>query len=241
MRYWFITGSSKGLGKALTEFLLRDSAHFVYGIARTNTHTHSNFQFIETDLADTEKLEQFRFPDLLDPQTAFPESITLINNAAVLGDIQYMGDLDASEIIRAYNINTIAPHVLMNAFINKYKDSNRVPKTILNITSGAASTPYDGWSLYGSGKAALDMMTQIAAKEMELRKQHFKIVAIAPGVMDTDMQAQIRATEKNNFSRREKFDAFYLEKKLVSPEIAAGKLVDLVLNPYLLTETVSRL
>ncbi|MBK8682646.1 MAG: SDR family NAD(P)-dependent oxidoreductase [Bacteroidetes bacterium] len=112
---------------------------------------------------------------------------------------------------------------------------------ILNITSGAASSPYDGWSIYGSGKAAMDMITQIAAKETELRKQNFKIVAISPGVMDTGMQNQVRNAEPDHFSRLAKFENLASENKLVSPSIAAEKLIDLILNPYLLTETISRL
>ncbi|MBK8487606.1 MAG: SDR family NAD(P)-dependent oxidoreductase [Bacteroidetes bacterium] len=241
MQYWFITGSSKGLGKALSELLLKENNNVVYGISRTNTIEHPNFHFLKTDLSDTQQLILFQFPDLIIPEKLNPELIVLINNAATLGDVKYTGDLENAIIINAQTLNTIAPHVLMNEFIKKYHDNNAVLKVIINITSGAASSPYDGWSIYGSGKAAMDMMTQIAAIETELRKQNFKIVAIAPGVMDTEMQNQVRSTEQDHFSRIDKFQNLYAENKLVSPETVAKKLIDLILNPYLLTETISRL
>lgn len=241
MRYWIITGSSKGLGKALAEILLKDSNNVVYGISRSNTIEHPNFHFLKTDLSDTNQLIDFQFPDLIIPEKLNPELIVLINNAATLGAIKYAGDLENATIITAQTLNIIAPHILMNGFIKKYHKENAVLKVIVNITSGAASSPYDGWSIYGSGKAAMDMMTQIAAKETELRKQNFKIVAISPGVMDTGMQNQVRNAEPDNFSRLGKFENLASENKLVSPTIAAGKLIDRILNPYLLTETISRL
>ncbi|MBK8682647.1 MAG: SDR family NAD(P)-dependent oxidoreductase [Bacteroidetes bacterium] len=112
MRYWIITGTSKGLGKALAEILLKDSNNVVFGISRTNTFDHPNFHFIKTDLSDVNQLLDFQFPDLI-----FPELIVLINNAATLGAIKYTGDLENSTIINAQTLNTIAPHVLMNGFI----------------------------------------------------------------------------------------------------------------------------
>ena len=236
MQYWFVTGSSRGLGKAITEQLLSVEGNVVYGYARTkHTAESKNFHSVITDLSDIQELSTFEFPHLENP-----ELIVLINNAATLGDMHYLGNLDTATIISGHILNTIAPHVLINKFIKQYK-SLAAPKVIGNITSGAANTPYDGWSIYGSDKAALDMITRIANSEAELQNQNIKIFGIAPGVMATDMQKQIRNADPDNFSRKKKFDDLHAENKLISPESAASRIIEYVKNYDTVTDTIFRL
>ncbi|WP_143394827.1 SDR family NAD(P)-dependent oxidoreductase, partial [Flavobacterium psychrophilum] len=65
--------------------------------------------------------------------------------------------------------------------------------------------PYYGWSLYCASKAAIDMMTKAVAVEQETIKNRTKIIAIYPGVVDTDMQFQIRKSSLENFIDIQRF------------------------------------
>lgn len=235
MKHWFITGSSKGLGKSIAELLLRDEQNYVYGLSRDCVINHPHYQHRIIDLSSSDQLVNYKFPQI---QSA--EKIILINNAATLGQVAYSGEIAAENILTAHTLNIIAPHILMNAFISTYGSLN-AQKIIVNITSGAASSPYDGWSIYGSGKAALDMLTRISEMEMQLRGKDIEVYAIAPGILDTNMQAQIRSVDEHDFSRKKKFEEFKDTEKLVSPEHAAMQLIELILHTEKIPSVISRL
>jgi benzil reductase ((S)-benzoin forming) len=89
------------------------------------------------------------------------------------------------------------------------------------ISSGAARSVYEGWSSYGAGKAAVDQWVRIAGAEQERRGGRCRVVAIAPGVVETAMQAKIRATPRGSFPEVERFVDLYEDRELRRPEDAA--------------------
>ncbi|MFL6561290.1 MAG: SDR family NAD(P)-dependent oxidoreductase [Bacillus sp. (in: firmicutes)] len=102
--------------------------------------------------------------------------------------------------------------------------------TVINITPGAAEHPIEGWSVYCSSKAGLNMFTQTAALEQSERNSNNTIIAFSPGVMDTNMQEQIRSTSKEAFKDLDRFKG-YEEKNILLPvENVANALVDLLLS-----------
>ena len=74
-----------------------------------------------------------------------------------------------------------------------------VARRVVNISSGAASSPYAGWSVYCASKAGLDHFTRCVG--LEQRGQAFPVtcIALAPGVIDTGMQEVIRASRGGIF------------------------------------------
>ncbi|OJH10632.1 hypothetical protein FPG87_02165 [Flavobacterium psychrophilum] len=94
--------------------------------------------------------------------------------------------------------------MLTSIFLKETQNWN-CSKKIINISSGAAVKPYYGWSLYCASKAAIDMMTKAVAVEQETIKNRTKIIAIYPGVVDTDMQFQIRKSSLENFIDIQRF------------------------------------
>ena len=70
---------------------------------------------------------------------------------------------------------------------------------IVNISSGAAHRPREGWSAYCSAKAGLAMLTQ--ALHLELGQRGIRAYGFQPGVVDTEMQVKIRASGINEISR----------------------------------------
>jgi benzil reductase ((S)-benzoin forming) len=222
MNQYIITGSSRGLGKALVNVILQNSENRVRGISRSNDLIHPRFTHLQIDLNRPPDLIQqldsiFNLEDDL-------EKVVLINNAGYLGPVKYLGDIEEDEFIRIYHVNLAAPAILSNAFIRRNR--NRQGKNILlNISSGAAKSPYDGWSGYCSSKAGLDMLSKVAAMENEKREGNIRVISLAPGVIDTSMQLQIRNTAPEDFSSVERFHVLKVNNQLLSPEKAARQIV----------------
>lgn len=228
MDYYFITGSSRGIGKALVEEALKQNQSRVFGFSRSAGVQHPHYTHVEADLSDVHHLAQQLgdfFPVLDDVQR-----IVLINNAGTLGDVRYVGDLDPQSIISLFNLNVTVPALLMNAFIRQYRTSE-AEKIIINVSSGAGKYPVDGWSGYCASKAALDMLSQVAALESEKRATGFRIYALAPGVVDTHMQAEVRATDAADFSTLDKFMKYHENKALDKPAVTAEKFFRLIKHP----------
>lgn len=232
MNYYFITGSSKGLGKALTELLLNDKNNVVYGLSRSNSILHSNFTQVQIDLSKVEEVKQYQFPKLKDA-----DKIVLVNNAGIVGDVKHVGNIDNQKIIDCYNLNLIAPAILSNNFVNTYKDS-LCEKIIANISSGAGRHPIDGWNVYCSSKSGLDMFSQVFNEEINIDKANIKVLSLAPGIIDTSMQNEIRNSDVNEFSGLEKFIEYKANGDLVQPEDTAIKVLKFIENPKIAADVL---
>ncbi len=223
-KHAYVTGSSRGLGKALAEVLLEEGWS-VTGIARTTAIAHGYYQHLPIDLSSA---WQDWLPGIF--QEHKPGSrLLLINNAGALGEVMYMGGLSPESLARVFALNVTAPALLMNEFLRQYPQQD---KLVLNISSGAAQYPVDGWSAYCSSKSALDMLSEVAAHEAVLaRKANVKVFSISPGVVDTAMQEQIRQTDKRSFSRVTYFQDLKKGKRLAEPQEVARQLMVLIDHP----------
>jgi benzil reductase ((S)-benzoin forming) len=215
---YIITGTGKGLGKALAEEVL-SVGHHVIGISRNQSITNELYEHITLDLNDLTAVSSYKFPQDI---THFSR-VVLVNNAGIIGDIHHVGNLQNELIAQTFTINTIAPAILMNNFMHQYKTYTG-EKIVLNISSGAGKVPIDGWSAYCASKAAVDMFTQVAAKEIAIDNTNFKVFALSPGIIDTQMQQQIRQADKEGFSEVERFKEYKAHNELQSPEETAKKI-----------------
>lgn len=232
MNYFFITGTSKGLGKAIVELLLKDQDNFVFGYSRNNTINHKNYYHKLIDLNNLENVKKIQFPELENA-----EKIVLINNAGTVGEINHVGSLSNDEIISCYNINTIAPSIITNNFIKAYKKS-KIKKLIVNISSGAGKSAIDGWSIYCSTKAGVDMFSRVVAEESLIDNTDFKVLSIAPGIIDTQMQTAIRNAKQEGFSNINRFVEYKENGDLASPEVTAEKIVRFINEENLQQEVI---
>ncbi len=234
MNYYFITGSSSGIGKAMIAYLIGFTGNKVYGISRSNHLTDDQYTHYTLDLSDKDQLLTFNFPDIKDAK-----KIVLINNAGTLGDIKYMGNLSNENIYGTIQVNFTASAILCNKFLKSY-GSMPIEKVLINITSGAANTPYDGWSTYCSSKAAINMLTEVLAEEQQMQTYPTKCFAIAPGVVDTYMQDTIRKVDKSNFKNIEKFKKLKSEGQLYKASMVAEKIIEFARNPQSIPSTIYR-
>lgn len=232
MNYYFITGTSKGLGKAITEQLLKDENNFVFGYSRNNVITHKNYYHKLIDLNNLEALKKIQFPVLNNP-----EKVVLINNAGSVGDINHVGEIDNDQIIACYNINLIAPAIITNNFVSAYKNISN-EKLIINISSGAGKSAIDGWSSYCSAKSGIDMFSKVFAEEINIDKANFKVLSLAPGIIDTGMQVQIRNAKMDGFSNLDRFIEYKQNGDLASAEETAIKVIRFLHEEELQQKTI---
>jgi benzil reductase ((S)-benzoin forming) len=101
---------------------------------------------------------------------------------------------------------------------------------VINISSGAANSAIDGWSGYSSSKAALNQLSLVAEEESKLKGLGIKYYALSPGIIDTNMQKDIRSSSPENFSNRDKFLSYKKNGDLSSPEETAVKIHYLIEN-----------
>jgi benzil reductase ((S)-benzoin forming) len=226
----YITGSSSGLGKALAELLL-DHDYFVIGIARTSKIVHANYQHVFLDLANINQVVDFQFQ-------VERKDVLLINNAGIIGDILPIGQTTSTSLQEISNINILAPQILINNFLATFL-SKSTKGHIVNISSGAGKNPIDSWAAYCASKAALDLFSQTVALEFQLNGNHtWSIHSIAPGVVDTPMQAHIRNTSPEKFKSLNRFIELKQNGDLVSPEKTAQKIFTLIIHPEKFKNTV---
>lgn len=241
LNYYFITGTSGGIGNALATQLLENTKNRVVGISRTNTINHPNYTHHTLDLSNLDLVADFKFTSL-----EAARKVYLINNAGTLGVVKPIGKLQAVDIINGYSVNLIAPTLLTNAFMNTYENVE-AEKVIVNISSGAGKNPIDGWAVYCSSKAGIDLFSKVVALEQEIQQKQlplkelkkFNVFSIAPGVVDTNMQVQIRNTEKENFSRVADFIDYKSNNELSSPENVSKKYLQLLADITTIKNIVS--
>ena len=223
-----VTGHTRGLGAAIAAELLERGAR-VLGIARgSNTAlaaaSEGRLAEVQLDLADSQALAEWLGGDALGAFLRGADTAVLVNNAGVVQPTGPLETQPADAVARAVVLNVAAPLMLSAAFVQAAAAAT--DRRILHVSSGAGTNAYAGWSVYCATKAALDHHARAVALDGTPR---LRIGSVAPGVIDTDMQAEIRATPEANFPDRERFVAMKREGWLVRPEDAGRAVADFLL------------
>jgi len=218
MKLALITGGSKGLGKALVE-LYADLGWEVREFSRSGAGSnHVDCDF--SDASGCAAVLQLTFAELA---TRSWSEVVLINNVGTLDPI---GPVALTEPVlwRAHIQINISSCVTAAGLFLKTFTADAGDRSIVNISSGAAATPYYGWSLYCASKAALETFTQCLALEQVEQPNPVSVIAVRPGVIDTDMQSAIRSQDPQHFKDKAKFVRLKSELLLLSPDEAARKV-----------------
>ncbi len=217
---YIVIGVSTGIGYATAQELL-NHGYQVVGVGRKNTITHSNYSFLNLDLSDSNAVESFEFP-------VFSQDFCLIYNAGVLGEIEPFSAQHPNNANLVFQVNYLAACAITLKLIQ-----SDYCKQIIFISSGAAKKPIVGWSQYGASKAALNLFAETLQLELQTQKRSCRIMSIAPGVVDTPMQAQIRSTNERSFPLVQQFKDYYDKHELSTPEVVAQKLRFIAEHPQL--------
>ena len=189
-----VTGGNRGIGLAVVR-ALADAGATVHFTARSA----ANISAAKRDLGAGRVTGHVA--DMTDRQAMIalfemPFDI-LINNAGIIGPIGRILDVSVDEWARNIDTNLVAAfHATQLALAQM---GTRGGGTIINLSSGAAHRPREGWSAYCAGKAGLAMLTRSA--HLEYGDQGIRIFGFTPGVVDTDMQVCIRASGINEVSK----------------------------------------
>lgn len=223
-----VTGHTRGLGAAIADQLLARGIA-VLGLARSGSADLAArypelFREIALDLADSGALLAALAGETVSAFVAGAPSLLLINNAGMLQPVGPLAQQDAAAIARTVSLNVAAPLILSSAIAAQM--SGR-PCRILHVSSGAARHAYEGWSIYCATKAALDQHANAISLD---RSPEVRICSVAPGVVDTDMQTEVRALPAERFPMRERFVKMKNEGMLTPPSVAAEKLVAYLLS-----------
>lgn len=216
MHLYIVTGSSRGLGAALVQ-QLSGPGHTVIGIARQAAEPWA------LDLADPLPAAK-RLQAWLRANTGW-QSATLINNAALLSEPGPLAGTDLTALSAALRVGLEAPALLSRVFL---AETPGVPmRRILNISSGLGRRAMAGSAAYCAVKAGLDHLSRALA----LEAPDVGVVSLAPGVIDTDMQTQLRGADPARFPERARFQGLKDGGQLQTADATAARVLRYLQRP----------
>lgn len=227
MKVFIITGASKGIGHALAS-ILEAEGHKVLRVARSNPHQLSNLMTL--DITDNDAHQKIL--EWLKPLLTIATEITLINNAGMIGPIEQVGKLDDQHLQNAIRLNITSPISLTNAF-TALTQTLPIVKNVINISSGAGRHVYSGWSIYCTTKAAIDQFSRAMHLEQSDKEYPIYVAALAPGVIDTDMQSEIRSSDPSAFPNIDRFVDLKENGNLLSPHESASMILNYLNSPLM--------
>lgn len=214
-----VTGASSGIGRALADAVPWPEAR-VIDVSRRGA---PDLEHVKADLADPGGWRTAAA--LFEREVAgfAGERAVLVHSAGTLQPMGFAGEVDPEGYARQVLLNSAAPQVLGDAFLRAARRSRAACRLVM-IGSGAASNVYEGWSAYGAGKAAVDQWVRTAGAEQERRGSRCRVISIAPGVVATAMQEEIRAMDARDFPQVERFRELHAAGQLRDPAQVAREI-----------------
>lgn len=228
---FILTGASRGLGAAIARQLLGADVHLL------TLSRHPDPALTEAAKASGATLEQWALDLAHDIGSAarleawlhqhspsMYRSATLINNAGLLGRVGPVERTDADTMAAVLRVGLEAPMLLTSAFLRATRGW-AIDKRVLSISSGASRRAITGWAPYCAAKAGLDHFSRVVALDEALLPNPARIVSLAPGVIDTDMQGELRAAEGAGFPEQSNFIELKNRGQLTSPDAGAARVL----------------
>jgi NAD(P)-dependent dehydrogenase (short-subunit alcohol dehydrogenase family) len=227
MHLSILTGASRGLGRAVAEQLLA-RGHHLLALSRKpvdlTVPAGAALTHWAVDLADAAPAAARLSAWLAGLDASRIQSATLINNAGAVSQLAPLSEVAAADLAQALRVGLEAPTLLTAAFL-KATGSWTAPRKVLLVSSGLGRRGMAGSASYCAAKAGLDNLARALALE-EADKPHGAAVAsVAPGIIDTDMQVQLRTADRSLFPEGSRFADFKTGGQLDSPATAATKLL----------------
>src|SRR4030095_2803933 len=151
-------------------------------------------------------------------------SVTLINNAGMLPRIAPLAAIPAADLADAMRVDLEAPLLLTSAFL-RGTQSWTAQRKVLNISSGLGRNAMASQAPYCAAKAGMDHFTRCVALEEADRPNGAKVCSLAPGVIDTDMQVELRNADASQFPDKGRFNGLKDKGALASPAQAAATVL----------------
>ncbi|MEE2959990.1 MAG: SDR family NAD(P)-dependent oxidoreductase [Myxococcota bacterium] len=233
-----VTGASRGLGLGLCQSLLEEG-YSVGACSHSRPIPIKHPQCIETqfDITDESSLTRFTNHTI----ETFGKISLWINNAGILDPICPVREMTHAAFEQAINVNLKAVFLASKLFINHVRNQ-RHKGLLINISSGAAQKPYAHWGAYCATKAAMERLTTcIAEEELE---SGLRAISLSPGVINTDMQTQIRKCSEEQFPMVQKFHDIKAKNAFNTPAQVARYIIKIhqdVENSDIIPPVVARI
>ena len=227
---YLVTGASKGIGRSIARTLAKDGCQVILlarpsnelDEARDEIQAMSPSSFsVPCDLAQSESIDS-----ALQSMDQIKTIDGIVHNAGTITPIQSMFDADDALWERNIYVNITGVQRLTRGLYSKMKASEHCRVT--TISSGAALRPLHSWSAYCISKAGLDMWSRCLAEEGA--NDGITSIAIAPGIVDTDMQLEIRSASPDDFPMVDSFAGYHRNGDLTNPDEVAQKLHPLIVG-----------
>ncbi len=210
-----ITGHSRGLGAALAAgHLARGDT--VSGLSRGELTPQARLHQERCDLAVSTDIAP-----ALERLCGERIAIDLVYlNAGVLGRIAELPATALTDIEKVLAINTWANKHIIDWFIARAA----LPSRIIAVSSGAAVVAQHGWASYSLSKAALNMLMQLYA----LEQPACQLLALAPGLVDSAMQAELREVDATRFPSVARLHRAHGTPDMPAAETTAARIIALL-------------
>src|SRR5437660_8845787 len=222
----WISGASGGIGQALIRTVPWPGTR-VIGISRRPA---AGAEHLKADLATPSEWGIVGSSFSRELAGFEGERAVFIHAAGMLEPIGFAGEVDTGAYAANVLLNSAAGQVLGHLFLAAAAGPVRAAGTtrhLVILTSGAAKSVYPGWSSYGAAKAAVDQWVRNVGAEQSIRGG-VRVLSVAPGTVDTGMQALLRATPADDFPKRQKFLDLHAEGKLADPDDVARDIWSLL-------------
>lgn len=197
-----VTGASRGIGAATARALAEAGAAVVLAaramdqiedVAREIRHAGGETETVRCDVSRWHDVEHA----VEMCRERFGRVDILVNNAGVIDPIGHLAESDPAAWAQATDINFKGVYHGLRAVLPLMKAQGS--GTVVNVSSGAAHSPLEGWSHYCAAKAAAHMLTRAA--DLECRPNGITVVGLSPGTVATYMQEAIKGSGMNPISQ----------------------------------------
>ncbi|EPQ28096.1 uncharacterized protein PFL1_04423 [Pseudozyma flocculosa PF-1] len=228
-----LTGCSRGLGLSVLQQLLDGTTLIpqanVVAISRSLPQPLSSL--LESHPDSVIHVQGSTTDDAVS-QTAVDRAIAkwgridaLILNAGIV-DVARIQDLSTADFAHQLNVNTVSLIATIRAALPHLRNANGGGRVVF-VSSGAAVGNTSGWSAYNASKAAMNSICRTMANE----EKQIACFAVRPGVIDTEMQVQIRGAGTHMVpAEYERFVNMHKEGKLLPPHLPAHSLAALAVK-----------
>jgi NAD(P)-dependent dehydrogenase (short-subunit alcohol dehydrogenase family) len=232
-----LTGASRGMGLAMAHELAQPGARLLCISRKRNPELQAQadaagaaLEQWSADLADAAAVaaQLAEWLQACDPQRLV--SATLINNAGAISPLLAVRDSDPSALAQALRVGVEAPLQLCAAFLGATRNWN-VPRKVLNISSGLGRRAMASSAAYCAAKAGMDHFSRCIALEEAALPNGAKVCSLAPGVIATDMQLQLRSADPAHFPNLPTFLGLHAGGQLSSPQDAARRVLAYLNSP----------